>query len=107
MVPLDHLERVAGDVDLDARVPELGRQPARALEVELDLTDAVLDRDIEGRAGRGIDDPAGLEPVPRLESCHREPHALVEARLRRRAELSAGREARGKLRHPRPTRSRL
>src|SRR3954464_12471557 len=72
--PVVGIEPVVRDVDQDVALPEVARQPAIALEVELDYPDPGIHRHIEGRQRLGIHGAVRRNAVTLLESgnCRRD-----------------------------------
>jgi len=68
---LDQLETEVGDIDPQISPAERLGQPAPALEVDLDLPDALFHRNIESRQGPGPDNPVRRQTVPPLKQAHR------------------------------------
>jgi hypothetical protein len=68
--PLHHVQVEAADVHHDvavARVAEIARQPAPAVEVDLDLPDPLPGRHVEGHEGSLAQLAVGIEAVAVLE----------------------------------------
>jgi hypothetical protein len=59
------------DVDAEMPLAEVVRQPAPAVEIDFDLTNAVVERDVERGAGSAIDRAGGRQPMVLLEHAHR------------------------------------
>ena len=72
---LHHLEFLVGDIDEDVIVAEIVIHPAAALEIELDLPDAVGDRHIHHLKRRLGDDAVLGEAMASLEPLHRSTRA--------------------------------
>ena len=90
-------EREGRNVDEGVRIAEVRREPAPALEIQLDLPDARGRFYVELRARARSHDAIGLEPLERLES----PHGTIEIGIKfvtRLRKVSAGGETCGELR---------
>jgi len=70
-VGVEGLQAESGEVDHDEAAPGLARQPAQALQVPVDLLQALLGRDVECGEHRVADDAIDLEPVALLKPLHR------------------------------------
>jgi hypothetical protein len=65
---LDGVEAEGRDVDEDVTLSQVGRHPAPALQVHLDLPDLILRRPVQLSQGRRSGDPVHRKPVALLES---------------------------------------
>ena len=77
-VAVEQRQHRRGDIDLDAVLLELGRQPAPALHIRHDLADARLDRHVEHRQRLRADAALRIEAVAALRPAHRIEQRVVE-----------------------------
>jgi hypothetical protein len=68
-----HLEPIFRNVDDDVAVAEVARQPAPALEIQLDLLYARLGRNVQLRDAGRTDNAVRLETMPSAGTASRHP----------------------------------